>query len=128
MTKYGKLIAKTVASSHDHPTAEQIHQRLHEQGVPLSLATVYNNLKTLVEDGILRRITLDGSPDRFDQAESHQHLICEGCGKLTDACIRDLTAMLQEDLQVEVSSYDLHIHYLCEDCRRKKQNEDEQGN
>ena len=118
MTKYGKMIAEAVTSSHEHPTAEEIYRQIRESGVSISLATVYNNLKTLVEDGVLRKLTLDGSPDRFDAAGCHQHLICEKCGRVKDVRIRDLTDILTEDTGAEVLSYDLHIRYLCEDCRK----------
>lgn len=123
MTKYGKIIADVVTSSHDHPTAEEIYLQIRESGIPISLATVYNNLKTLVEEGVLRKLTLDGSPDRFDGAGCHQHLICEKCGRVKDVRIRDLTEILTEDTGCEVHSYDLHIQYLCEDCRKAHETE-----
>ena len=112
------MIVDVVNASHDHPTAEQIYNRIKENGTSISLATVYNNLKTLVEKGILRKVTLDGSPDRFDCAGSHQHLICQRCGKLQDVKIRNLTDILAQDTGEEILSYDLHISYLCSDCRR----------
>lgn len=121
MTKYGKQIVNLVSCSHDHLTAEQIYLQLRQRGVMLSLAAVYNNLKNLVEDGVLRKITLDGSPDRFDKATGHQHLICSGCGRLSDVEIRDLTDILRQDTETEVLSYDLKISYLCEECRRKRE-------
>ena len=121
MTKYGKLIADVVLSSYDHPTAEEIYLRIREQGVQLSLATVYNNLKSLTEDGVLRKLTIDGSPDRFDRAAHHQHLICRCCGALADVELRDLTDLIQEDIGLEISSYDIRISYLCDNCRKQKE-------
>lgn len=123
MTKYGKMIADVVTSSHEHPTAEQIYLKIRESGVPISLATVYNNLKTLVEEGALRKLTLDGSPDRFDRAGLHQHMICEKCGRVMDVRIRDLTPVLEEDTGHEILSYDLHISYLCGRCREAQKPE-----
>ena len=119
MTKYGKLIAEAAASSQDHPTAEEIYHKLRESGSGISLATVYNNLKTLTEEGVLRKITMEGSPDRFDGGGSHQHLICSCCGKIMDVHIRDLTDLLLEDTGTEVLSYDLKISGLCPCCREK---------
>lgn len=119
MTKHGKLIVEAVSASHDHPTAEEIYLRIKQTGASISLATVYNNLKTLVEEGSLRKITLDGSPDRFDCAGFHQHMVCMRCGKLQDVKIRDLTEILCEDSGEEIHGYDLQIRYLCRDCRRK---------
>ena len=116
MTKYGKLIADLVLASYDHPTAEDIYMQLREQGSQISLATVYNNLKTLVEEGVLRKITLDGSPDRFDRAGQHQHLICVHCGKLVDVDLDDMTDIISAQLGRKILSYELRVQYLCEDC------------
>ena len=121
MTKHGKLIAEVVLSSFDHPTAEEIYLRLRERGVQISLATVYNNLKSLTEEGVLRRLTMDGSPDRFDRATHHQHLICCRCGALADVELRDLTDLIQADTGLEICSYDIRISYLCDKCRKQKE-------
>ena len=120
MTKYGKLIADVVLSSSDHPTAEEIYLRIREQGVQISLATVYNNLRALTDAGVLRKLNMDGAPDRFDRAAHHQHLICYRCGALADVELRDLTDLIQEDTGLEISSYDIRISYLCAHCRKQK--------
>ena len=127
MTKHGKLIADVVLASHDHPTAEEIYLRIREGGTPISLATVYNNLKTLVEDGTLLKLSMDGAPDRFDKPTHHQHLICDRCGQLADVTVRDLTQMIREDTGLDVLSYDMRIRYVCPSCRKAlKQEKNEQ--
>lgn len=119
MTKHGKMIADVVLASHDHPTAEQIYTRIREQGGRISLATVYNNLKTLVEEGVLRKITLEGSPDRFDENSHHDHLICSRCGRLSDIHIGNLTDIIQQQTGVPILSYDIRVSYLCDSCRKE---------
>ena len=119
MTKHGKMIADVVLASHDHPTAEQIYTRIREQGGRISLATVYNNLKTLVEEGVLRKITLEGSPDRFDENSHHDHLICCRCGRLSDIHIGNLTDIIQQQTGVPILSYDIRVSYLCDSCRKE---------
>ena len=118
MTKYGKMIAQVVLSSHEHPTAEDIYQALHQQGVSLSMATVYNNLKSLTEEGILQKLSMDGASDRFDQPSHHQHLVCSRCGELADVYLRDLTDIIRQDTQVEPNAYDIRISYVCPKCRK----------
>ena len=118
MTKYGKMIAEIVLASHDHPTADEIYQVLRENGIHISLATVYNNLNTLVDQGTLKKIVLEGSPDRFDKPTVHQHLICARCGELADIELPDLTERLEEKIGRPILSYDLRISYLCDRCRR----------
>ena len=128
MTKYGKLIAQVVLASRDHPTADEIYQRLRENGTHISLATVYNNLKTLVDQGALKKIVLEGSPDRFDKPTVHQHLICARCGELSDIELPDLTGELEQRLGRPVLSYDLRISCLCDACRKAEtQDKNEQA-
>lgn len=120
MTKNGKIIYEIICGSEEHPTAEQIFLKAKELSPKIVLATIYNNLHSLVEEGMIRRIRLDGSPDRYDRNTRHDHLICDGCGKLTDIHLDDLTEKLGRDTGVAISSYDLNIHYLCDECRGKK--------
>ena len=123
MTKHGKMIADVVLASHDHPTAEQIYNRIRQSGGQISMATVYNNLKVLVAEGVLRKLTLDGSPDRFDKPSYHNHLICECCGKLTDIRLRDLTDVIEQETGKHITSYDIRVSYLCDACKQKMKDE-----
>ena len=120
MTKNGKMIYEIICASEEHPTAEQIFLKAKELSPKIVLATIYNNLHSLVEEGMIRRIRLDGSPDRYDRNTRHDHLICDGCGKLTDIHLDDLTEKLGQDTGVPISSYDLNIHYLCDECRGRQ--------
>lgn len=121
MTKHGKMIADVVLSSYDHPTAEQIYLRIKEAGGHISMATVYNNLKSLVDEGVIRKIVMEGAPDRFDQATHHDHLICARCGKLSDVCLGNLTRHIEKEIGHSILSYDVRISYLCDDCRREEE-------
>lgn len=67
MTKNGKLILEIVHGSSEHPTAEQIFMKAREKSPGIALATVYNNLNSLVSEKLVRRIRLKGSPDRYDR-------------------------------------------------------------
>ena len=44
-----------IISSHDHPSAEMIYQALLPEFPNMSLATVYNNLKVLIDEGFVSR-------------------------------------------------------------------------
>ena len=63
------------------------------------------------------------SPDRYDRAARHDHLVCRGCGKLTDICFSDLTPALQAQADEEILYYDLKVIYLCPECRQKAKGE-----
>ncbi len=83
------------------------------------MATVYNNLSYLYKEGFIRKISVEGYPDRYDTMRRHEHLVCRRCGKLSDIQLNDLTEALQKQVGVEMLSYDLKIGYLCEECMKE---------
>ncbi len=118
MTKNTQLILDIINSSDDHPTAEKIYMKLKEQSSKAVLATVYNNLSKLHEQGLIRKISVEGQPDRYDNTVRHDHLVCKNCGSLTDIKLNDLTPQLMEQIEGEFLSYDLKINYICPICRK----------
>ena len=118
VTKNAQLILDIIAHSSDHLTAEQIHMALRENGYRMALATVYNNLAQLHSEGRVRKVCVEGYPDRYDKMTRHDHLVCRVCGKLADICFKDLTELLQSQTDEELLSYDLQVSYICPACRR----------
>ena len=101
-------------------TAEQIFLVLKEKEPKVVLATVYNNLNTLCSEELIRKVTMEGSPDRYDKIQRHDHLICKKCGKLSDIMFEDLADKLSEQLRENILSYDLRVFYLCPECRAEE--------
>ena len=107
MSRYSEMIFDVINHSHDHLTAEQIYMKLKSENSSLVLATVYNNLNSLVRDG------------NYDRIERHDHMICSECGKIRDVYLRDLTEEIQQETGTEIQGYDLQIRYICEECRKR---------
>ncbi|MCI7812550.1 MAG: transcriptional repressor [Lachnospiraceae bacterium] len=120
MTKYEKEIFAIVNTSCEHLTVEQIFQRLKEKYPKVVLATVYNNLNRLIEAELIRKVSIEGMPDRYDRIKKHDHLVCRNCGKLADITFEDLTASLREQLGDEFLYYDLKVYYLCPECKKNR--------
>ncbi len=80
------------------------------------MATVYNNLSYLCEQGLIRKISVDGYSDRYDKIEKHDHLICKKCGKISDIMLEDLTSKLQNQTDISILSYELKLNYICDEC------------
>ena len=120
MTKYEKAIYEIVCQSRDHLTAEEVFAALRTMYPKVSQATVYNNLKKLNEEGLIRKVVVEGSPDRYDRIAKHDHHVCRRCGKLADASFEDLTATLRMQLGEEPLFYDLKVYYICPECRAKE--------
>lgn len=120
MTKYEKEIYDIINASGAHLTVEQLFGQVREKYPKVVLATIYNNVNKLQEAGLIRRISMEGMPDRYDRIRRHDHLVCKSCGKLTDVEFYDLTASLRQSMGEDVMYYDLKVFYLCPDCRRKQ--------
>ena len=84
------------------------------------MATVYNNVNKLWKARMIRKISVENMPDRYDKLVTHDHLVCQNCGKLADFTFDDITASLREQLGEEFISYDLKVFYICPDCRKRE--------
>jgi Fe2+ or Zn2+ uptake regulation protein len=66
-----------------HPTAEEVHRLVLRRAPRVSLATVYRNLRLLVDAGLLGE--LPGPRARFDaNIRAHHHFTCLRCGRIAD--------------------------------------------
>lgn len=119
-----KKILDIIADSKEHLTAEQIYMIMVERQYKVALATVYNNLKNLLNKGIIMKISVEGFPDRYDIATKHDHLVCKKCGRLSDIHLEDLTDILKKQVKTEIESYDLKICYICPQCKNKSKEDD----
>ena len=120
MTKYAELILELINQSDRHMTAEQLFLELKEKEPKVVQATVYNNLNALYREGLIRKVAVEGAPDRYDKIRKHDHLVCKTCGALSDVNFEDLTKSLEEQLGEGILSYDLKVLYLCPKCRGKR--------
>ncbi len=69
-----------------HVTAESLFDAARDAGTGVSLATVYNTLRSFTEAGLMAEITVDGTRSYFDtDVSDHAHFYWEDEGRLTDA-------------------------------------------
>lgn len=123
-TKHSKQRDALIAilqSTDTHPTAEWVYEKMREQFPNVSLATVYRNLKHMIEIGIARELYTDNS-SRFDANMSdHYHFVCKKCNRLIDIFPdKELceTARIKS-MGFEIDRYDLSMYGLCKDCSGK---------
>ncbi len=119
MTALNTTILDMVRASEGHLTAEQAFFMAKQQGVHVSISSIYRILSKLSEKGHIRRIPFGDRPDVFDKTlESHGHMICEKCGKISDIGVFDLIEKLEEQTGADISSCDLCVRYICDDCQK----------
>lgn len=88
----------------------------------LGLATVYRNLKLLVEAGEIQVVELPGDNPRYESAqrEHHHHFQCTVCQRVFDvhACPGDLARLAPPGFTVE--DHDLTLYGRCRDCQQPR--------
>jgi Fe2+ or Zn2+ uptake regulation protein len=68
-----------------HSTAAEIFQAVNRLDPRSSRATTYNNLRDLVQAGLVREVAVEGRAARFEaKGMRHHHFICDRCGNVED--------------------------------------------
>jgi Fur family transcriptional regulator, ferric uptake regulator len=107
-----------------HLTAPEVYRRAKEQGLQVSLSTVYRTLNLLQADGNVTML-LGEHGRRFEARDSehdHDHLICLKCGltiEFTDDLIKGFGKMVAERKGYEHRSSRFDILGICGDCKLK---------
>ena len=74
-----------------HLTAEMLYAEAIAARIPVSLATVYNNLHQFTQAGLIRQISVDGSKAFFDtNPTEHHHFFFTGEHALLDIPAADV--------------------------------------
>lgn len=126
MTKQRKAIYQNLASRHDHPTAQQLHQDLLKTYPNISLATVYRNLHLLAEIGVIRVIHGE-TIDHFDaDMHPHYHIMCQCCGDISDFFIppiKEIEKVASDYATAQISGYTLVFYGICPKCAEQQNSE-----
>lgn len=78
-------VAGYVLTTEEHPSADQVLERVQARFPMLSRATVYNTLNLFVDKGILRQLVLAEGRVVFDpRLEPHHHFIDDDSGAIED--------------------------------------------
>ena len=118
MTKQRAVILEVIRSDMCHHTADEIFKLAKERLPGISRATVYNNLKVLEAEKLIRKITGDGLSDRYDNSYiPHGHLLCEICGKVKDFDLENFDGLISDAIGSDFNSYELKVRYVCDACK-----------
>lgn len=85
LTHQREIIYRALSSTRTHPSPEAIFEVVKEQIPSISLGTVYKNIKTFVESGLLKEVSEHHGSLRLDANMSpHHHLVCSECKAILD--------------------------------------------
>ena len=78
-------VASYVLHTEEHPSADEVLQRVRVRFPMVSRATVYNTLHQFTESGLLREVVVGPGRSYFDtNTHAHHHFYVEPAGELVD--------------------------------------------
>ena len=98
---------------------EEVHSLVREIIPGLGIATVYRNLKALLDEGAIQLVSLPGENPRYETRVHghHHHFQCTACERVFDvhACPGDLSRLAPAGFTVE--DHELTLYGRCRDCQ-----------
>ena len=125
MTEQRRVILDELRRHNNHPSADELYERVRSRLPRISLGTVYRNLEVLSELGEIQKLELSGSLKRFDGIPNkHYHIRCIECDRVDDAPIAPLN-QIEDELYgatvYDIIGHNLEFTGLCPACTRKKE-------
>ena len=111
-----------------HITASDVCSYFEENGATISKATIYRQLESLVDEGILNKYVLDpNSPACFEYVDENSHAgpdvcfhcKCEKCGKLIHLhCdeLKEIQNQLYNEHRFRMDPIRTVFYGLCDEC------------
>jgi Fur family transcriptional regulator, peroxide stress response regulator len=123
VTHQKTMIYKALLGSLDHPSPEQIYEKIKKIIHGLSLDTVYRTLSAFNEMGLIDLVEGYGTARRFDpMLTKHHHFQCKKCGTIIDFTSDYYDKIdIPEKISKECKVLNLRvtIEGFCEKCQRK---------
>jgi Fur family ferric uptake transcriptional regulator len=107
-----------------HGDAEDIASVVRDRLGKASTQGIYDALRVLTEQGLVRRIEPAGSPARYEAriGDNHHHVVCRSCGTIGDvACAVNTTPCLEASETHGFSIDEAEVTYwgVCPTCQMK---------
>ena len=108
-----------------HFSPEEIYAEVKTDLPSISLGTVYKNLRTFVQAGMVRDVSTHHGAWRVDgNNHPHHHLVCTRCHSITDLDFSLLAPVkVQGKLPAgsQVEKFNVEVQGVCKACTAKEQ-------
>lgn len=126
MTPQREVLLRILGETPHHPTAEELYRKVRKVLPSVSAATVYRNVQTLVDAGVLSVLERAGQAIRYDpNPEEHHHFVCERCGEVTDVYVARLDYALDHGRSglgdADIRACAVQLHGICARCRARRE-------
>jgi Fur family peroxide stress response transcriptional regulator len=117
-------IYRELASTYDHPAADDVYKRVQKRMPTISLDTVYRTLLTFEQFGLAARVHAFDDRARFDANVSpHHHLACTRCKSIQDfqwETFEEMKSPAKARKWGQVQSRHVVLRGICSECLKKE--------
>ena len=116
-------VLKVLAASEDHPSVEQIYEKVKAEFPTTSLATIYKIVALLKELDELLELGFPDESNRYDGRKPfpHPHVICTKCKKIMDPELESFGELKEEISRktgFRIIHHRLDFFGVCQECQK----------
>lgn len=95
VTQQRTAVVTILANANDHPTVEEVYEKARLLDDTVSLATIYRTMGALEQASLIRKLTFEDAPARYEMTpqKEHDHLIDVDTGELIEIPGREISAL-----------------------------------
>lgn len=125
LTTQRRLLLELIREADGHIDAKELYRRASSKDESVSPATVYRSLNLFKQLGLVdeRRLGKVRCYYEIKQTLGHQHLVCQGCGKVIEfdsPLIRKVVDKVQREHGFKVTKAELYLEGYCEHCEQEE--------
>lgn len=127
-TKHRSAILEALENNKSPVTAEDLYNKLKEEGISISLSTVYRSLETLHKKDIVKKSVLSDynkAVFEYNHNEHRHHMICIKCHKvqpITGCPLEEFEKYIESKFDFTVKGHNLEVYGYCSVCGSKSGN------
>ena len=124
VTVQRRLLLELLREAKGHVGAKELYRRASARDESISPATVYRSLNLFKQLGLVdeRRLGKVRCYYEIKQSPEHQHLVCQGCGKIIEfksPLIRKLVDRVQREHGFNITKAELYLEGFCSECEQE---------
>jgi Fe2+ or Zn2+ uptake regulation protein len=112
-----RLAILNTIQKYGHICIEDIYSELKDIFPSISLATIYKNINTLKDEGILSEIHPQNLKSKYEiKKEPHGHFVCKKCGKIVDFELKNICKPSLDEIE-DIFESEVYLYGICKNCK-----------
>jgi Fur family ferric uptake transcriptional regulator len=124
LTNQRRLLLESLRDAEGHIDAKELYRRASAKDESISPATVYRSLNLFKQLGLVDEMRLGKIRCYYEikQSPEHQHLVCQGCGKIIEfqnPHFQKLIEAVRREHGFNVTKAELYLEGYCSECEER---------